>query len=177
MGNQRGRLVASFTILRDFACFRQIGHHHEGIVGVRNLIQASDSYRHARPRLFDGLPQIVVKRANAAVCGADQVDIAAMERTLADEERRVDAFLFARLCFEAGAGSRLVRVGLQLAQFGHDREHVEQFFDALAGGSARVDERHIAAHRVRDQTEAVQLLFGLFDIGVGQVHLVDGNDD
>ena len=39
------------------------------------------------------------------------------------------------------------------------------------------DERHVAAHVVGEHAEAVELLLGLAEVGVGQVDLVDGDDD
>ena len=71
------------------------------------------------------------------------------------------------------------RSGLAFSSFSSATSEmfVEQLVDALAGDGAGLDERHVAAHVVGQQFQAVELPLGPVDVGVGHVDLVDGDDD
>src|SRR5439155_21490046 len=87
------------------------------------------------------------------------------------------AFAFVQSRFEAGAAGRAIRVCLQLLELGDDRELIQQFIDALAGGGAGFDEGRVAAHVVGQNVEAVKLLPRLVDVGAGQIDLVDRDNE
>ena len=67
---------------------------------------------------------------------------------LLHEQRGHDAFVGGHVGFEAGAGGRAVRVGLQFLDLGDEHDRVEQVGDALAGDGAGLDELDVAAHVV-----------------------------
>ena len=103
-------LLLGFAFVRDFAGLGQVRGNGERVVGVGHIIEAGDADRYAGPRLFHGVAQIVIHGSDPAVGSTAKNDVAAVQRSFADEQRRQHAFPFAEHGLQNGAGGRLVRV-------------------------------------------------------------------
>ena len=73
--------------------------------------------------------------------------------------------------------ARRLGLALQLEQIGLKQDHLDQLIDVLPGEGGDLDEDRIPAPIVRHQAFVLQLLADLQGVGVGMIHLVDGDDD
>ena len=75
------------------------------------------------------------------------------------------------------AGRAGLAFSLSAPQLGDDPEHLEQLGDPLAGEGRGLDDRRVAAVFLRGQVLLRQLAVDLVEVDVGQVDLVQGDDD
>ena len=129
------------------------------------------------PPLLSGSPRKsrMARTLAAGLAGDDRV--ADAEGAAVDEDRRDDATARVDLGLDDEPAGRRVRVGLEVADLGHQQEHVEEVVepDALLG--ARLDEDVVAAPVLRHDALLGELLLDALDVGVGLVDLVDHDDD
>ena len=116
----------------DLACPALVGQHHELVAGLRHLGQALDLDRDRRAGLVDRLAVFVEHRAHAAVAGAGEHDVAALQRARLHQHGgdRAAALVELRLDHQALARHR-IGGGLQLEHLGLQQHLLEQVVDAL----------------------------------------------
>ncbi len=100
-----------------------------------------------------------------------------MERTVLHEERRDGAAALVKARLDDGAAGGAVRVGLELADLGGQRDHLEQIIHAHTGlGGDRADDG-VAAPVLSQQVVLRELLLDALGVRVRLIHLVDRHDD
>ena len=129
------------------------------------------------PAALERLAAEVAHGAHPAAGLAGDDRVADVDRAAVDEHGGDDAAagIDARLDDEA-AGRRL-GVGLEVADLGHQQEHVEEVLEADALLGAGLDEHVVPAPLLGHDAVLGELLLDALDVGVGLVDLVDDDDD
>ena len=148
------------------------------LAGRRRLVEAEDLDGLAGQRLLDALAEIVVERANAApgVAGDDRV--ADLQRPALDEHRRDGAAADVEARLDDRAGRIGGRVGAQVELgVGDEQDPLEQVVEVLALLRRDPRDLHVAAPLLGLQPLGRELAEHAVGVRVGQVDLVDGDDD
>ena len=156
-----------------------VGQHVEGVAGAGGTVQTGHVDRRRGAGLLVLLPRLerVVHRLDPAVRRAADDHVAQPQRAGSHQQLRHDAALFVHFGFEAGAAGGAIGVGLVFAQLGHRQQRFQQRVDAFARRGAGLDHFGIAAPLARQQAGGPQLLIGPFNVGPGQVDLVQRHHD
>ena len=144
----------------------------------RRLVEAEDLDRVARPRVLDLLSVEVVEGAHLApgVAGHDRV--ADAERAAVDEHRRHRAAADVQARLDDRAGRLGVRVGGQLELGVRDEQDpLEEVVEALGLLGRDLGELRRAAPLLGLEALGGELVAHAVGVRVGQVDLVDGDDD
>src|SRR5688572_1317827 len=154
-----------------------VGVDGEAVAGLRGARPADDLDRRRRPGLLHRLAALVRHGAHLAALHAGDERVAHAERALLDEHGGDDAAPLLDAGLEDDAARAARRVRLELEQLRLEQDVLEQLVDvrALLGR-----DRHgggLAAVLLDGDAGPRQVLLDQVDVGVGQVHLVDGDDD
>src|SRR5690625_1605883 len=103
--------------------------------------------------------------------------IADAQGTFLDEHRRQYAGTLVEYGLDDDAFHRCVRVSPQVFEVSHEGDHLQQAVDAGTCLGADLDRDGVATVFLGDQFELHQVLLDPVRIGLGQVGLVDGDDD
>ena len=122
-------------------------------------------------------PLVVQHLPDAADRGAGDDDVAGVQRPVLDQQGRDRAAALIQPCFDDGALGEPVGVGFQFLHLGDQQDVFQQVVDPLAGQGRDGDADDIAAPFFRDEAVFGQLLLDPVGVGVGFIHLVDGDDD
>ena len=127
-GRVGGALVLDHAgaIFGDFAGARFVLDDLERIARRRHARQAEDLDRHRRTGFLDLLALVVDQRTDLAALGADDEDVADLERAAIDEDRRDRAAALVELGLDHGAFGRAIGVGAQFEQFGLELDLLDQ---------------------------------------------------
>ena len=170
-------LFLFLALLHKLAGKALVGDGVEVRAGLGHFAKTRDLHRHAGAGGRELLTLVAHHRAHAADGRAGDDDVALMERTVLDEERcdGAAALVEARLDHSAGRGA--VGVRLELGDFGGQRDHFEQVVNAHTGLGGDGADNGVAAPVFGHKAVLGQLLLDALGVGVGLIHLVDGNDD
>ena len=149
----------------------------EDIAGGRHLGQTGDLDGTGGACLLHLLTLIVGHDTDTAHCGAGNNGFAGMEGTGLDEDGGNGAAAGIQLGLDDGALGHAVGVGGQFHGIGHQQDHLQQVIDAVAGLGGNGNADGIAAPLLGNQLVFGQLLLDALGIGLGLIHLIDGNDD
>ena len=163
--------------LDDLAGFLGVGQHGQLIARLRQVVQAQNDDRRGRSGRADLPAAIVHHCANLAQHRADYKRVPDSQRAVLCEHsgHRTLAAVELRLQHHSDGGPG--RVGTQFAQFGNQIDHFEQVVDALSCLGRDRAEDGIAAPLFRHQSAIGKLLLDTLGLGLGQVHLVDRDND
>ena len=176
----RHRLAAQAlaALLRELAGAPLVLDDAAELAGGRRTVEAEDLDGLARARLLDALAAVVVERAHAApgIAGDDRV--ADLERAAVDEHRRdrAAADVEARLDDRAGRLGGRVRAQVELG-VGDEQDPLEQVVEVLALLRRDARDLHVAAPLLGLQPFGRELAEHAVGVRVGQIDLVDGDDD
>ena len=170
-------LFLFLALLHELAGKALVGDGVEVCAGLGHFAKARNLHRHAGTRGGELLTLVAHHRAHAADGRAGDDDVALMERAVLDEQRcdRAAALVKARLDHSTGRGA--VGVGLELGDLGGQRDHFEQVVDAHAGLGGDGADNGVTAPVFSNKAVLGQLLLDALGVGVGLIHLVDGDDD
>ena len=116
------------------------------------------------------------QRSHTAPFGAGHDDIAGLQGAALHQHGRDRAAAAVELGLDHGAFGRTVRIGLEVEDFGLQADHFEQLVDALLLQRRDFDVDDFAAHQFHLHLVLEQVGAHALRIGVGLVHLVDGDD-
>ena len=108
--------------------------------------------------------------------GPGDEDVADPQRAALDEHGRERAAALVEPGLDHRAFGGAVGIGLQLEQFGLERDRLEQFVEAGLLERGDLDVLHLAGHLLDHHLVLEQLLADLLGIGAGLVDLVDRHD-
>ena len=150
--------------------------HGETVAGFRRAVEAEHLDRHRRSGLVDGLALIGDQRADAAHLGAGDDDVADPQRAALHQHGRDRTAAAIELGFDHGAFGGTRRIGLEVEQFGLQRDHFQQLVEIglVLGGNLDVDD--VAAERFDLHLVLQQFGAHALRLGVGLVDLVDRHD-
>ena len=100
-----------------------------------------------------------------------------MQRAFLDQHGGDRAAAAIELRFDDRAARRAIRIGLELHHVGLQQDHLEQLVDSLAGARRDRHRNGVAAVVFGNQADLGQALLDVVDVGVGQIDLVDRDDD
>ena len=150
--------------------------HGKAVAGFRRTVEAEHLDRHRRSGFVDGLALIGDQRADAAHLGAGDHDVADAQRSALHQHGRDRTAAAVELGFDHGAFGGTRRIGLEVEQFGLQRDHFQQLVEVglVLGGNLDIDD--VAAERF--DLNLVLQQFGAHALrpGVGLVDLVDRDD-
>ena len=170
-------LFLRLALLDQLARQALVGDGVEVRARARHLAEARDLHGNGRTRARELLALIVGHHTHTADRRARDDDIALMERTVLHEERRDGAAALVKARLDDGAAGGAVRVGLELADLGGQRDHLEQIIHAHTGlGGDRADDG-VAAPVLSQQVVLRELLLDALGVRVRLIHLVDRHDD
>ena len=147
------------------------------LAGDRQLVEADDLDRRRRTARLERLAAEVAHGAHLAAGLAGDDGVADAERAAADQHGRHDAAARVDLGLDDEPAGRRFGVGLEVADLGHEQEHVEEVVEADALLGAGLDEDVVAAPLLGHDAVLGELLLDALDVGVGLVDLVDDDDD
>ena len=164
------------AIARDLAGAGFVLDHGETIAGFRRAVEAEHFDRHRRAGFVDGFALVVDQRADAAHLGAGHDDVADPQRAALHQHGRDRAAAAIELGFDHGAFGGTFRIGLEVEQFGLQRDHLEQLVEIglVLGGDLDIDD--VAAERFDLHFVLQQFGAHALRLGVGLVDLVDRHD-
>ena len=154
-----------------------VGNGVEVGAGLGHFAKARDLDRDAGTGGGELLALVAHHRAHTAHGCTGDDDIALMERTVLDQQRRDRAAALVKARLDHSAGGGAVGVGLELGDLGGQRDHLEQVVDAHAGLGGDGADNGVAAPVLGHKAVFGQLLLDALGVGVGLIHLVDGDDD
>ena len=167
--------------LGDLAGAGNILDDGEVLAGGGHDVQTRDFDGRRRSGLLDRTSLVVEDGTNSAVAVAADDHVADPKSSFTDQDRSDDAPALGERGFEAGAGRRPGRVGLELVKLGDRFQRRQQLGDAQSARGGRLDDLGFAAPLGGIQPLLRQLAVNLVDIrrrvDVGQVDLVEGDDD
>ena len=164
------------AVARDLAGAGFVLDHGETVAGFRRAVEAEHLDRHRRSGLVDGFALIVDQRADAAHFGAGHDDVADPQRAALHQHGRDRTAAAIELGFDHGAFGGTRRIGLEVEQFGLQRDHLQQLVEIglVLGGNLDVDD--VAAQRFDLHLVLQQFGAHALRLGVGLVDLVDRDD-
>ena len=151
---------------------REVRDRVELVARAGELVEAADLDRRRRPGLGHELALVVLDRADAAVGGAADEDVALLERPVRDQQAGHVALAAALLGLEDRSDRRALRVRLELEQVALEREVLEEVRDAGALHRRHVDRDRLAAPLFRLQPFVRELLAHLHRVRAGEVDLL-----
>src|SRR5581483_3855144 len=128
-GRRRRVALAALAEFGDLARPRLVLDDDEIVAGERQAVEAEHLDRDRRAGLVLVLAALVDERAHPAPFAAGDEDVANIERTALDENRRDRAAAAIELGFENDAFGGAVRVRLQVEQFGLQEDRLLQFVE------------------------------------------------
>src|SRR6266853_1568314 len=151
--------------------------HLELISRLRSPLQTQDLDGGRWPRALDRTAVVVEQGADLAVDGANDEDVAGVQRSRLDHDRRDRAAAFIHAGLEHRAGSGRFRVGLQFAEVGHQQNHFEQLAQVFLLLRGDLDHDGVAAPFLGHQAAVRELALDALHLCFRLVDLVDGHDD
>ena len=178
-GDRRRRVLALLVcaVARDLARAGFVLDHREAVAGLGRAVEAEHFDRHRGTGLLHRLALIRDQRADAAHLGAGDDDVADPERAALDQHGRDRTTAAVELGLDHGAFGRTLRVGLEVEQFGLQRDHLEQLVEIglVLGRDFDVDD--VAAERFNLHLVLEQLGAHALGLRFRLVDLVDRHDD
>src|SRR6202044_3287802 len=142
-GNTGGGILALLmrAIARDLPGAGFVLDHGETIAGFWWAVETEDLDRHRWASFLDGVTLIRNQRAHTPHLGAGHDDIANLQGAALDQHGRHRAAAAIELGFDHGAFGGTRRVGLEVEDFGLQRDHLEQSVEIglVLGGNLDVD--------------------------------------
>ena len=176
--------LASASVLRRLARFCAEGargalvlDHATELAGHREVVEADDLDRSRGPAALERLAAEVAHGAHLAAGLAGDDRVADVDRAAVDEHGGDDAAAGIDARLDDEPARRRLRVGLEVADLGHQQEHVEEVLEADALLGAGLDEHVVPAPLLGHDAVLGELLLDALDVGVGLVDLVDDDDD
>ena len=175
---QLGVALGGFALLGDLARGAVLFGHDEHVTRTGHRVQTLHLDRPRRSGLCDLLAVLVDHGAHAAVGGAGDDGVSDPEGSGLDQHRRDRTATLVELGLDRDTAGVLVRVRTQVeTRVGGEQHRIQKVLDARALPGRHVDEHHVAAVLLRDETVLGELLAHPARVRVGLVDLVDGNDD
>ena len=175
----RGGVLALLAgaVIGDLAGARLVLDDGEAVAGLRRAVEAEHLDRHRRAGLLDAGARVVDQRADAAPFGAGHDDVADAQRAALDQHGRDRTAAAIELGLDHGAFGRAVGIGLEVEQFGLQRDRLEQLVEVLALVLAETSTSSVSPPSDLDLDLVLQQ-FGAhaLRLGVGLVDLVDRDD-
>ena len=178
-GGARRRLLALLAgaIIGDLAGAAFVLHHRQTVAGVRRAGETEHLDRCRGAGAVDRFAGVGDERAHAAPFGAGDHEIADAQRAALDQHGRYRPAAAVELGFDHGAFGRTVGIGLEVENFGLQRDHFQEPVDILFLGGGDFDVHHFAAERLDLDLVLQQIGAHALGLGVRLIHLVDGDDD
>ena len=177
-GNRGSGVLALLVgaVARDLAGAGFVFDHGQTVAGFRRSVEAEHFDRHRGAGFVDGDALVVDQRADAAHFGAGDDDVADPQRAALHQHGRDRAAAAIELGFDHGAFGGTFGIGLEVEQFGLQRDHFQQPVEIglVLGGDLDVDD--VAAERFDLDFVLQQFGAHAFRLGVGLVDLVDRHD-
>ena len=156
-GARRPFALLARAVVGDFAGAGFALDHREPVAGVRRAVEAEHLDRGRRTGCVDGVARVGDQRAHAAPFGAGHHDVADVQRAALDQHGRDRAAAAIELRLDHGAFGGAVRIGLEVEDFGLQRDGLEQPCAArwprgrgpAAGGGRRAGSRTASPCRGR----------------------------
>ena len=164
------------AVARDLAGAGFVLDHGQTVAGFRRTVEAEHFDRHRGTGFVDGVALVVDQRADPAHLGAGDDDVADPQRAALHQHGRNRAAAAIELGFDHGAFGRTFGIGLEVEQFGLQRDHFQQPVEIglVLGGHLDIDD--VAAERFDLHFVLQQFGAHAFRLGVGLVDLVDRHD-
>ena len=164
--------------LGDLAGAGDVVDDGELLAGGRHGVEPGDLDRRRRAGLGDRAALVVEQGADAAEAVAADDHVADLEGAVLDQHGGDDAPALGDRRLQAGPGGRPRGVGLQLVPSSATIPSVSsRSAMPLAGQGRGLDDRRVAAVFLGDQALLRELAVDLVEVDVGQVDLVQGDDD
>ena len=154
-----------------------IGNRVEGIAACRHLVQTRDLNGNRGTCGLYALALVVGHDADASDAGARDDDVALVQRSVLNENRRDGTSALVKTRLDNGTLRGTVGIGLQLLHLRDESDHFEQVVKTLLCLGGNGDARCIAAPLLGNEVVLGQLLLDLLGIRAVLIHLVDGDDD
>ncbi len=165
------------AVLRNALGLVAVRHHQERVARIRHPLESKDLHRRRRPGFRNRPPAVVEHRANLAKRVADNVAVAGLQRSVLHQHRRHSAAPAIQLRFDHRTHSRTIRRSLQVAQIGHQADHLLQQVQVRPLLRRNIHEHGRSAPCLRLQSAIRQLLLHLVGIRIRLVDLVHRHDD
>src|SRR6478609_4269918 len=159
------------AIARDLTGAGFVLDHGETIAGFRRAVEAEHFDRHRGAGFINGHALIVDKGADAAHFGAGHDDVADAQRAALYQHGGDRAAAAVEPGFDHGTFGGTFRVGLEVEQFGLQRDHLQELVEVglVLGGYLDVDD--VAAERFDLNLVLEQLGAHTLRLGIGLVDL------
>ena len=164
------------AIVGDFAGARLVVDDREPVAGVRRAVEAEHLDRGRGAGFANRLAGIGDERAHAAPFGAGDDDLAAAQRAALDQHGRDRAAAAVELRLDHGAFGGPLRVGLEVEDFGLQRDSFEQLVEVELLGRRHLDVEDVAAERFDLHFVLQELGAHALGLRVRLVDLVDRDD-
>ena len=172
-----GILLGLLPLLGQLTGHTLVGYGVEGIACLGNLCHTDDLHRYGGAGGLDGSAAIVGHSADTSHRSTGDDHVALLQGTVLHQQGRYGAAALVETRLNDGAGSLTVGVGLQLAHFCGEDNHLQQLLHAHTGLCGNLAHDGVAAVFLGDQVVLHDLLLDPLRVCAGQIHLVDGNDD
>ena len=151
--------------------------HHDLIARQGRAAEPENLDGHRRPCGLGGSAVVAVHRPHPAPLRTGDDDIANAERAALDQHGGHCAAAPVHLGLDHDALGSAIRVGGELQQLRLEQDRLLQPVEVEFLGRRYLDREHVAAHRLGHDFVLEQVLAHPPGIGVGPVHLVDGDED
>src|SRR5271165_6391134 len=131
--------------LGDLAGAGNVVDHREGFASGGNDIHSGDFDRGGWSGLLDRPAPIVEEGANPPIAVAADEDVADVQGSVLDQDRRDDSTALGERCLQAGSARGAAGVGLELVQVGNRLERGQHVGEPLPGHSRGLDNLDVAA--------------------------------
>ncbi len=155
---------------------RSLSTRVQRLAGLGHRREPDQPHRRRRPGRVDALTAIVLHRAHASVRGADHDRVARTQRAVLHQDRRNGTAPLVEFRFQHDAPRTPRRIGAQLEHVGLQQHHLEQLIEPGALDRGHVHADRLAAEILRHEAVLHQALAAELRIRVGQVALVDRDD-
>ncbi len=151
--------------------------HLELVARFGDPLQAEHFHGRRGAGFFHRAALVVEHGANLAVHGAANKDVAGVQRAVLHQHGRHRAPALVHARFEHCARGRRLRIGAQLAHFGHEEDHLQQLSEILFLLGGNFHHHRVPAPFLRRQAALGELALHALHLRFGFVDLVDGHDD
>ena len=164
------------TVFRNLAglCFGRC--HVQNVAGFWCAVQAKDLYGNRWASFIHAFTFVVDQRADFAPLLTNNEDIAALQRTSFNQNRRNWATAHVKLCLDHSTLGGAIWVSFQFEQFRLQRNRFEQFIKALACDCRDFDVLYFTGHLFNDDRMLEQIRTNLIWVRSRTVTFVDRNN-
>ncbi len=174
---QLGAAHARGAQFRHLAGAALVRHRQDVVTGIGGSGQTQHLHRDRGTGGLDGVAGLVEHGPHPAVLAAADDHVAAPQRSGLHQDGGHRAAALVQAGFHDGPAGGAVHRRLEFQHLGLQQDGVEQVVDALAGLGGHLDQHGVAAPGLGQDIVLGELLHDPVRVGVGLVHLIDGDHD